>query len=217
MKKYDVIIFDLDGTLADSKEGVTKSVQYALEKFGIIEEDLDSLEHFIGPPLKDEFIKYYNMSEEDANKAVEYYRERYTPIGIYEVKSFKGTAKMLERLKNSGKYIAIGTSKPQMMAEEVIKYLKIDQYFDKVVGAQLHGPRQSKTAVLQALFAEIGITDKNKCLMVGDTCFDIEGANNIGIDSIGVNFGFGNEKEMLDMGALFVADTTEDVADFILK
>lgn len=216
MKNYEVIIFDLDGTLSNSKEGITKSIQYALSKLGIEENDLNSLEHFIGPPLKDELMKSYDMSEEVATEGVAYYRERYTPIGLYETEIYPGTEKMLDNLKKAGKYIALATSKPQAMAEEVLIYLKIDKYFDKVMGAELHGPRQSKTAVLEALFEEIPMKDKAKYIMIGDTCFDIDGANNMGIDSMGVTFGFGDKEEMLKHGAITIAETTDEITAFLL-
>ena len=216
MKKYEVIIFDLDGTLSNSGEGITKSAQYALSKLGI-EDDLENLKHFVGPPLKDEFMNYYNLSEEIAAKAVTLYRKRYIPIGIYETSLYPGTEKMLDKLKNAGKYLAIATSKPQPMAEEVLRYLNIDRFFDKVMGADVIGPKQSKQSVLEALFEEIKIKDKDKYIMIGDTKFDIAGANLSGIDSIGVSYGYGNKNEMLKLGARAVVDTTMQVVDFLLK
>lgn len=216
MKNYDVIIFDLDGTLSNSKEGITKSVQYALEKVGIIEENLDSLEHFIGPPLKAEFIRAYGFTEEKAESATEYYRERYTPIGLYETKIYPGTEDMLAKLKESGKYIAMATSKPQQMAEEVLRFLHIDKYFDSVMGAELNGARQSKQAVLEALFDEIPMKDKSAYVLIGDTCFDVDGANAAGIECIGVSYGFGNREEMLSHGAVSIVDSTDELIRVIL-
>lgn len=217
MKNYDVIIFDLDGTLSDSKEGITKSVQYALEKLGIIEEDIDGLEHFIGPPLRDEFIRTYGFSKEKADIGTAYYRERYVPIGLYETKIYPGTEEMLSKLRKSGKYIAMATSKPQKMAEEVLRTLHIDKYFDAVMGADMNGPRQSKQAVLEALFDKIPLKDKNRYVMIGDTCFDVDGANAVGIDCIGVSYGYGNTDEMLLHGAVIIADSTNELKDIILN
>lgn len=211
MKKYQVIIFDLDGTLSNSKEGITKSVQYALSRLGIQEEDINSLEHFIGPPLTEELIRTYDMSEEEAYKGLEYYRERYVPIGIYETEVYPGTEEMLKELKNSGKHIALATSKPQEMAEEVLRFLKIDQYFDTVMGAELHGPRQSKQSVLEALFDKLELKDKTKYIMIGDTCFDIDGAKAVGIESMGVSYGFGDKHEMLEHGAMSVVDRADEI------
>lgn len=216
MKKYDVIIFDLDGTLSNSKEGITKSAQFALEKQGIIVENLDDLECFIGPPLLDSFKAFYNLSLEQATQAVADYRSRYVPIGVYETEIYPGTEDMLKTLKSNGKYIAMATSKPQAMAEEVLRYLKIDKYFDQVKGADLHGGIQSKDQVLNALFEMIENKDKGQYLMVGDTCFDIDGAKKVGIDAVGVSFGFGNVEEMVQHGALTIADNMEELTRIIL-
>ena len=193
MNNYNVIIFDLDGTLSNSKEGITKSVQYALSKFGIEEPDLDKLEHFIGPPLVDELMKSYDFTREQALEGVEFYRERYKPIGIYETEIYPGT-------------------------EEMLEMLKIYSYFDKVMGAELKGPRQSKVDVLEALFDEMpdSIT-KKQCIMIGDTCFDIDGANTVGIDSIGVDYGFGDKDEMLAHGAKAIAYSATELCNMLLK
>lgn len=214
MKKYDVIIFDLDGTLSDSGEGITKSVQYALGKFNI-KEDLESLRHFVGPPMKAEFIKTYKFTDEQAMEAVRIYRERYTPIGIYETSLYDGIIELLDRLKESDKIAAIATSKPQSMAEEVLKYLEIDGYFDFVMGADLIGGKQSKKEVLDALFDILPIEDRKKMLMVGDTIFDVQGAKAAGIDCIGVAYGYGDKQEMLDNGAMAVVDTPLELFEYI--
>lgn len=217
MNNYKVIIFDLDGTLSNSKEGITKSVQYALDKLGVIEDDLESLKHFIGPPLKEEFMRTYGFSDEEAAKGTAYYRERYVPTGIYETNIYPGTEKMLEKLKRAGKYIAMATSKPQQMAEEVIRYLHIDNYFDAVMGADMNGPRQSKQAVLEALFDKIEIKDKKQCIMIGDTCFDVDGAEKAGIKCIGVSYGFGSSEEMLKHGAIAIAEDTKELTEILLE
>ena len=131
---------------------------------------------------------------------------------------YPGTEEMLEMLKGNGKYIALATSKPLPMAEEVLKYLKIYSYFDKVMGAELKGPRQSKVDVLEALFDEMpdSIT-KKQCIMIGDTCFDIDGANTVGIDSIGVDYGFGDKDEMLAHGAKAIAYSATELCNMLLK
>ncbi len=216
MKKYDVIIFDLDGTLSNSKEGITKSVQYALEKLGIIEKDLNNLEHFIGPPLKDELIKTYGMTDKMAENGVKYYRERYVPVGLYEAEIYPGTRQMLKTLKNAGKYIALATSKPQGMAEEVLKFYKIKDYFNIIMGAELYGPRQNKQAVLEELFRRMDHKEKSQCVMIGDTCYDMDGAAAVGIDAIGVSFGFGDIKEMMQHGAVVIADSMKELTEILI-
>ena len=129
LSKYKYIIFDLDGTLSDSKEGITKSVQYALGKVGIIEENLDNLLHFVGPPMVEEYMKSYGMSEEKAYETLDYYRERYVPIGIHETQLYPGIMDILEAIKQKGLRIGMATSKPEGMAEEVARYLEIKDYF----------------------------------------------------------------------------------------
>lgn len=216
MSKYDVILFDLDGTISNSKEGITKCVQYALSKFGIEEPDLDALEHFIGPPLRDEFTKAYGFSEEEAEKATAIYRERYEPIGIYETYMYPGILELLKELKKKGKTVGLATSKPQEMAEEVLNYFGITEYFDYVMGAEKVGPRQSKTDVLLELFKIMELPEeKSNVVLIGDTCFDVKGAGNVGIDCIGVSFGYGKRSELLEAGAVFVVDDTKELKKFL--
>lgn len=216
MKEYKVIIFDLDGTLSKSGEGITKSLQYALEKVGIKEDNLESLNHFVGPPLKDELKRTYDMTDELAVRVTELYRERYTPIGIYETELYPGTVELLQNLRKGGKYIAMATSKPQSMAEEVLRHLKIDKYFDMVMGADLTGPKKDKASVLNSLFEKLEIKDKNQYIMIGDTKFDAEGAKTVGIDCIGVSYGYGTREELEEYGAIKVADSTTELQDILL-
>ncbi|MCR5430633.1 MAG: HAD hydrolase-like protein [Eubacterium sp.] len=213
--KYKYVIFDLDGTLSDSKEGITKSVQYALEKVGIIEENLEDLEHFVGPPMVEQYIKTYGMSKDKAFETLGYYRERYTPIGIYETKTYPGVLETLIALKYNGIKIGMATSKPEEMAIEVAKFLKIEEYFDIICGADLKGPRQSKADVLNKLFEKSDF-DKNESVLIGDTHYDIEGANKVGIDSIGIGWGMGTKAEMISEGAKEVIDTHEELIDYLL-
>ena len=215
MKNYKYIIFDLDGTLSDSKEGITKSVQYALKKVGIIEDDLDNLNHFVGPPMVEEYMKSYGMSKEKAFETLDYYRERYVPTGIYETKIYPGIKEILEALKQNSFKMGMATSKPEGMAEEVAKYLEILDYFDIICGADLHGPIQSKVSVLNKLF-ETSDFKKEESVLIGDTKFDVEGANEVGIDSLGVSWGTGTKKEMLDRGALEIFDDYQSVIDYFI-
>lgn len=214
MSKYKCIIFDLDGTLSDSKEGITKSVQYALEKVGIIEENLDNLNHFVGPPMVEEYMKSYGMSEEKAYETLDYYRERYVPTGIYETKIYPGIKEILEAVKQKDLKIGMATSKPEGMAEDVAKYLEIFDYFDIICGADLHGPIQSKASVLNKLF-ETSDFKKDESVLIGDTKFDVEGATEVGIDCVGVSWGTGTKDEMLDRGALRVFDDYESLIDYL--
>ena len=157
---YNVILFDLDGTLTDPGRGITNSVAYALNKFGIEVADKKELYKFIGPPLTDSFEKYYDFSSEDAIAAVEYYREYFKPKGIYENEIYEGIPELLQSLKENGKKVILATSKPEIFAKEILKYFGIDVYFDFVAGATLDKTRTKKGDVIAYALNSIGVTDK---------------------------------------------------------
>lgn len=207
-EKKKVILFDLDGTLTDPMIGITKSVQYALKKYGIIEEDLWNLTKFIGPPLKESFMEFYGFSEEEGQKAVEYYREYYAPVGIYENQVYEGLEKMLAALKEKGLSLCVATSKPERFAKMILDHFHLDSYFDLIGGALMDG-RTDKAEVISYVLAQLD-TKKEKVVMVGDREHDVLGARKNGLDSIGVLFGYGNEEELKEAGADWIAkDMTE--------
>lgn len=211
MFKY--ILFDLDGTLTDPKIGITTCVQYALASFGIHEPCLDKLEPFIGPPLKDSFMHFYGMNEQDAWLACEKYRERFATTGIFENEIYPGIATMLEQLCASGKKLAIASSKPTNFVEQILQHFNIAQYFTQVVGSEAGGKiRSSKQEVVEEtlhrlLGADINNISKNEFAMVGDRKFDIEGAKAFGLTSIGVSFGYASPGELENAGADFVVNS----------
>ncbi|NLL77092.1 MAG: HAD hydrolase-like protein, partial [Clostridiales bacterium] len=183
LTKFKNLLFDLDGTLTDPKEGITTSVQYALKSFGIDEPNLDKLEPFIGPPLKDSFMKYYGFDEEKAEKAVAKYREWFAPTGIFQNKIFPGIADMLKELKEEGKVLAVASSKPTVFVEKILRHFDIYHYFDVVVGSELNGVRGSKEEVVEEALlqlanrtgkgedkakAEHKYIDKEHTVMIGD-------------------------------------------------
>lgn len=212
---YHYILFDLDGTLTDPKEGITNSVAYALKYYGI-EENPDKLLCFIGPPLHESFMVYYGFEADKAMEAVEKYREYFADRGIYENKLFPGTEALLKDLKTEGKKIALATSKPQVFARQILEYFHIERYFDVVVGSNLDGSRTKKSEVIEEVFSRFADLegqpqDKKKYVMVGDRLHDIEGAKAAGIESIGVTFGYGGKRELEGAEADFIADSFEDV------
>ena len=144
----DYILFDLDGTLTDPKEGITKSVQYALSAFGIEVTNLDELEPFIGPPLKDSFMEFYGMDEPTALRAIEKYRERFQDKGLFENRLYDGVPELLRKLKGNHKKVAIASSKPTVFVERILEYFDIRRYFDVVVGSELDGTRTEKSEVV---------------------------------------------------------------------
>ena len=210
------VIFDLDGTLIDSSEGITKSTQYALATYGIEEPDLSKLKVFIGPPLSYSFSKYYGFDEAKAREAVDRYRVRYKKLGIFECSLYPGVVESLEKLKEKGFLIGIGSSKPENSCVRILEYFDILKYFDYVVGSTEDGRIDTKEEVLNELFSRIGDIRKEEMCLVGDTIFDIEGANKVGIASIGVSFGFGNTREMHEAGAIAICDSMSDVTDTVI-
>ncbi len=200
------VLFDLDGTLSNSKEGITKCVQYALQHFGIEEPDRDKLEMFIGPPLVDSFMKFYNMSLEQAKEATAKYRERYRPIGIHETSMYPGVRECIEELKKQGYVIGMASSKPEGYCKIILEDFGILDYFDDVVGATMDGRIDSKEEVLQEVFRRWKTYGKNEICLVGDSIFDVEGANLVGIACIAVTYGFGDVEEMRAAGAAAFVD-----------
>ncbi len=216
MNEYKYILFDLDGTLTDPKEGITKSVAYALKSYGILVEDLDSLCKFIGPPLKDSFVKYYGFSEEQGYEAVERYREYFRPHGVYENKVYEGVANLLSELVQAGKKIVLATSKPTVFAKVILEHFDLDKYFTCVIGSELDGTRVKKAEVIAYALEQAGVTDKSKVLMVGDREHDIIGAKENGIASMGVLYGYGDRVEHETAGADYIVETVEELMKYLL-
>lgn len=213
---YQYILFDLDGTLTDSREGITKSVQYALDQIGIHEPDLTSLEHFIGPPLYDEFIRCYGFSPEVAKNAVAAYRERYNEVGWKENLLFDGIPAVLKALGDAGRKLGVASSKPKVFVERILNLFDIAQYFDVVSGATLDGKVSTKAQVLDCALNGLGVTDKAQAVLVGDRMHDVEGAKAHGIDCVGVTFGFGGRQELAEAGAAYIVDTMDELQAVLL-
>lgn len=213
MKK--AVLFDLDGTLVDSSEGITKSVQYALKKMGIDEPDLSKLHVFIGPPLKTSFMKYYGFTEEQVKEGTVAYRERYRPIGIFECELYPGVKDCINKLKEQGYLIGVASSKPEIFCRKILEHFGILSLFDDVVGSTEDGSIGTKEEVLLEVMRRWADIPKENMCLIGDTIFDIEGANQVGISSVGVSFGFGNVEEMRAAGAKAICDHMEKLPDLL--
>ena len=210
MKKYDYILFDLDGTISDSELGITSCVQYALQHLGIEVEDRSTLRCFIGPPLLDTFMREFDLNRQQAEEAVAKYRERYAVIGMFENEIYPGIDSLLEELKLQGKVLATASSKPEKYVKLILEHFGLDGYFDEIAGAELAvDGRNSKEDVLRYVISRLGVEDLDSAVLVGDTKFDVEGAKELGIDCIGVTYGFGTAAELKDCVA--VADTTAEL------
>ena len=243
---YEYILFDLDGTLTDSKPGITTCVQYALHRMGIEEPDLDKLEPFIGPPLMDSFHDFYGFSEEQGKQATAYYRERYSVTGLFENEVYPGIDRLLEDLKAAGKKLAVASSKPQVYVERILDHFGLLNYFDVVVGSDLNGTRTKKEEVVEEALRQLlpeqlfqEIMDKkhesreaesaekveiisnalkyDTIAMVGDRRFDMEGAKAYHIAGIGVAYGYAAPGELSKAGADVIAETVEELGKILLQ
>ena len=216
MKSYEYLFFDLDGTLTDPAEGITKSVAYALKKFGIEVEDRRALLPFIGPPLFDSFRDFYGFSDEDADRAVEYYREYFRVDGIFDNSVYEGIPELLARLKSAGKKLVLATSKPEEFARRIMDKFELARYFDVIAGATFDGSISQKVEVIEYAIRTAGIADRSSVLMIGDRFHDVVGAKKAGIDSLGVLFGYGDRRELEDAGATYIAGTVEDLGQMLI-
>lgn len=214
---FQYILFDLDGTLTDPREGITKSVQYALQKMGIDEPDLSALEHFIGPPLYDEFRRCYVFSDTQAKQAVAHYRERFGDIGWQENILFTGVPDLLRAIRAAGKKIAIASSKPTVFVEKILRLFEIDVFFDVISGATLDGSIGTKAEVLEQALTQLHVVDRDQAVLVGDRLHDVEGAHTLGVRCIGVTFGFGGWKELHDAGADQIVSSMEELQAVLLS
>ncbi len=212
---YKAILFDLDGTLTDSGEGITKSVQYALEKLGRPEPDLQKLRCFVGPPLMEQFMAYAGVDEEAARQAVVWYRERYAPTGIFENEVYPGVEKMLADLKAGGYLLAVASSKPEFFVNKVLDHFSLTGYFDVIAGSGLDGTRTRKAEVIEEALARLGLSgDRGSVVMVGDRDQDINGARQAGMECLAVAYGYGPLEELEAAGPLAIVNSPAEVADF---
>lgn len=213
----EYIFMDLDGTITDSREGITNCFEYALSHFGIEVADKAQLEQYIGPPLEESFREGFGMSHEQAVLAVQKYRERFIPTGMYENKVYDGIEDALRRLKEAGKVLVVATSKPEYMAVTILKHFGLEGYFDDICGADDEAGRNYKDEVLRYALEKHEITDMSDVLMVGDRKYDVIGAAMCGISCMGVLYGFGSRTELEEAGAAYLAETPEEMAKIIIS
>lgn len=213
---YDIILFDLDGTLTDPGEGITNSVAYALEKCGVPAPERNSLYKFIGPPLMDSFTAFYGFSEEKARKAVAYYREYFQEKGMWENQVYDGVEEMLKTLRNAGKRLLVATSKPEMFARQILEHFGLAKYFEYIAGATMDETRNAKDAVIAYALESCHVTDLSRAVMVGDREYDVLGAKKAGLSAVGVLFGYGSREELSAAGAAALAERVEDICGLVM-
>lgn len=215
--KKEYILFDLDGTLTDPALGITNSLMYALEKFGMHIENREELYKFIGPPLVDMMMQEYGFSREKAQKGLEYYREYFSVKGLFENEVYAGIPEMLEKLQKRGYKLVLATSKPEKFAKQILDHFRLSQYFYFIGGSDMAETRSTKEAVIEYDLAALGNPDVAKCIMVGDRKYDVEGSREFGIECVGVLFGYGSKTELEESNAAYIADTVSDLENILLN
>ena len=212
--KYENVLFDLDGTVTDSSDGVINSVVYSLNKFGIHDIDRNELYAFIGPPLRDSYSRYYGITGDTAERVVASYREYYERDGILENTVYDGVEKILIYLNEKKANVFLATSKPEVYARKIMKRYGIDKYFKDIVGSNLDGTRENKEEVISHLIEKNELKDLSNIVMIGDRKYDILGAKSVGIDSIGILYGYGVVKEFEEAGATHIIEDTKELLEF---
>lgn len=213
--KIDTILFDLDGTLTDPKEGIVNSILYALEKLGLHENFIDELDNFIGPPLRESFLKRYNLSNELADNAMLYYREYFSIKGIYENRIYPGVKDMLETLSSHNFHLFVATSKPTIYAIEVLRHFNIDTYFKEIIGSNLDNTLTDKKEIISYMVSTYGLQASNS-IMIGDRKYDIIGAKNNSLKTIGVTYGYGSIDELLEFHPDFIVNNCKGIEELLI-
>jgi phosphoglycolate phosphatase len=213
---YETILFDLDGTLTDPVKGITRSIQYALAKFGIIEDDTEKLKKFIGPPLAASFAGHYSFSSEKARQAVEYYREYFGETGIFENMVYPGITRLMSVLQEEGRCLFVATSKPTVYARRITDHFGLSGFFTEVVGSNLDGSRVNKAEIIGYILQEYPGVDKKGTVMVGDREHDIIGARANGIASVGVAYGYGGTEELASAGPDHLAESVAALQQLLI-
>ena len=206
------ILFDLDGTLTDSGEGIINCAILALEHYGLPIPSREDMRVFVGPPLAESFINH-GVPADKAEEAVAIYRSRYIPIGKFENNPYPGIRELLETLQNAGHKLYVATSKPEGMSIDILKHFDLDRYFTRICGASMDSSRNTKEAVIEYLMETTG--ERENMVMVGDTIFDVLGAKHHGIPVIGVSWGYGKVEEMEQAGADAIVHTMEELLEVL--
>lgn len=215
MSNFKYILFDLDGTLIDSGKGIINAVKYALKKYGIDETNEALLRSFVGPPLNQQFAKCYGFSAEKSLEAVLVFREYYETKGILENEMYTDIDKVLQQLKNRGKYLMVATSKPEKFAHNILAQHDLEKYFDFIGGSLVDGSRVTKIQVLDYVLKTNKIDNSNEALMIGDTKFDMIGAKNFNLKTIAVTYGYGTKEELLATKPDFIVNKPSEILQII--
>ncbi|MBQ8381108.1 MAG: HAD hydrolase-like protein [Clostridia bacterium] len=219
MKRYHTVAFDLDGTLTDPKRGLTQGFAYGLKKVGVKFGSVEELKKFIGPPLRESFKREYDLSEKEADDALYLFREYFGVYGWWDNELYPGIHELLASLRERGFKIVLATSKPEVYSSKILKLFGLLEYFDFAEGASFDSSRERKRDVLDYALSKVGVIsdeDRRGAILVGDTVYDVEGANELGIDSLAVTYGYGTREALAKEGATYIVDRVEEIKNIIL-
>jgi len=215
--RYDVLLWDLDGTLTDSKEGITLSVQYALKKLDYPVPKVDDLDWIIGPPLKESFkILLKTTDEAILNTAIAIYRERYEEVGLYENIVYPGIPELLSQLQEKGCRHLLATSKPRVFAERIMKHFLLESYFSVIMGSELNGTFVEKDALIAEVLKKVPWVLRSKTVMIGDRWYDVHGARANNIDVVSVGYGYGTAEELRVAAPDHLAPSVRELKELLL-
>ena len=216
--RYNVLLWDLDGTLTDPKEGITRSVQYALKRLDYPFCEADDLDWIIGPPLKESFKTLFQTTDEAIlHRAISIYRERYREIGLYENIVYPGIPDLLAQLKDKGCRHLLATSKPRVFAEKILQHFLLDSYFSVIMGSELNGQFVEKDCLIAEVLKTMPAGSRSKTVMIGDRSYDVHGARANHIDVISVGYGYGTSEELRVASPDFIVQSVADLSDLLLN
>lgn len=216
MSRY--LLFDLDGTLTESGEGIIRSVQYALEKMGKPEPDVQKLRSFIGPPLIPQFMSFSGMTREEAGQAVQFYRERYSTTGIFENRPYPGIPEMLQALTGRGHVLSVASSKPEHYVRQILEHFGLIPFFREIVGATMDEKRTEKADVIEEALKRLGLSgQRDRAIMVGDKEHDVLGARRAGIPCVAVAYGYGSEEELRQAEPWRTVSSVAELGEYLLS
>lgn len=210
----DTVLFDLDGTIINSEEGITNCLRYVIDYWGMEQPPQEKLLCFIGPPLREQFHNVFGFDAEKTEASVRKYRERYDTVGQYECEVYHGVKELIHHLKQAGYRIALASSKPQPACARILAHFDLDREFDGIFGSTIDGRISTKQQVLEEVFEKMQV-EPAKTILVGDTRFDVDGANRAHIPCIGVTYGFGDAQELIKAGAICICDTAKEVGEYL--
>lgn len=217
MSRYKYAFYDMDGTVANTCDGIFACTKYAFRKIGApLDDSFESLRRVIGPPLFYAYTEYFGLSDDEAVRAVELYRERYSQIGIFELELYDGIEKSLEALVKNGVTLAVVSAKPQEFIDRITARFGLDKYFAFNVGAAMNDIDASKERLIMRAIDHFGITKKSDAVMVGDRKYDLDGAENVGIDGIGASYGFGALEELENCKHIYIGNSPKEISEFII-